>query len=264
MPTPIWEAYALRYATVQRRRQENFIADDMHDQASSMDYFVWFLRSGDETILVDTGFGEEAARLRKRTFLRCPIDALAAAGVRLEDVKDTIITHAHYDHAGNTRKLPQTSFHLQEREMAFATGKEMRHAFMRRAYDPSDVCDLVYANFQERLAFHEGAYELRPGITVHWVGGHTRGLQIVRVHTRRGWIVLASDASHYLENLRKRSPFPIVADAGEMLRAFELVETLAETPDHIIAGHDPITTRLYKPSGPEGLEIYSLSDPIST
>jgi len=43
-----------------------------------------------------------------------------------------------------------------------------------------------------------------------------------------------------------------------------LVETLAETPDHIIAGHDPITTRLYKPSGPEGLEIYSLSDPIST
>ena len=65
MPTPIWEAYALRYATVQRRRQENFIADDMHDQAASMDYFVWFLRSGDETILVDTGFGEEAARLRK-------------------------------------------------------------------------------------------------------------------------------------------------------------------------------------------------------
>lgn len=262
MAIKTWDAYALRYATVQRRRLENFIAHDLHDEASSMDYFVWFLRSGNDTILVDTGFGAEAARARKRTFLRCPIDALQAAGIRLEDVRDTVITHAHYDHAGNLRKLPQTSFHLQEREMAFATGKDMRHAFMRRAYDPSDVCDLVYANFEERLAFHEGAYELRPGITVHWVGGHTRGLQIVRVHTRRGWIVLASDASHYLENLRNRSPFPIVADTGDMLRAYELVETLADSPEHIIAGHDPATTRLYQPSGPAGLEIYSLTDPV--
>ena len=146
--------------------------------------------------------------------------------------------------------------------MVFATGKEMRHAFLRQAYDPKDVCDLIYANFQERLAFHEGEYELRPGITVHWVGGHTRGLQIVRVHTKRGWIVLASDASHYLENLRNRSPFPIVADAGQMLSAYELVEKLAESPDHIIPGHDPMTCQLYKPVGPQELEVFSLTDPV--
>jgi len=257
-----WDAYAMRYATVQRRRLENFIVHDLHDDATSMDYFVWFLRSGDETILVDTGFSEGAARARKRTFLRCPIDSLQAAGIQLDDIRETVITHAHYDHAGNTRKLLRTSFHLQEREMIFATGKEMRHAFMRHAYDPDDVCDLIYANFQERVAFHDGAYELRPGITVHWVGGHTRGLQIVRVHTKRGWIVLASDASHYLENLRKRSPYPIVADTGEMLRAYELVEELAESPDHIIAGHDPVTRSLYRAAGPEGLEIMSLTEPV--
>lgn len=256
-----WEAYAMRYATVQRKARENFIAHDIHDAATSMDYFVWFLRSGDETILVDTGFNEAAARQRKRTFLRCPIESLRTAGVHLGDIRETVITHAHYDHAGNTRLLPKTQFHLQEREMVFATGKEMRHAFMRNAYDPADVCDLVYANFEERLAFHDGAFELRPGITVHWVGGHTRGLQIVRVHTKRGWIVLASDASHYLENLRKRSPFPIVADTGQMLSAYELVEQLAESPEHIIAGHDPLTCRLYQPSGPAGLDIYSLTDP---
>lgn len=53
---------------------------------------------------------------------------------------------------------------------------------------------------------------------------YTRGLQIVRVLTKRGWIVLASDAAHYLDNLRRRSPFPIVADAGQMLSAYRLVE----------------------------------------
>jgi len=262
MSTKIWEAYAMRYATVQRRRIENFIAHDLHDSATNMDYYVWFLRSGEETILVDTGFSAEAALQRKRTYLRCPIDSLQSAGIALEDVRDTVITHAHYDHAGNTRKLKKTRFHIQEREMSYATGKEMHHAFCRHAYDPHDVCELVYANFEDRVAFHDGEYELRSGISVHWVGGHTRGLQIVRVHTKRGWIVLASDASHYLENLRQRSPFPIVTDVGDMLNAYELIEKLAESENHIIAGHDPLTSKLYRPAGPEGLEIVSLSDPL--
>lgn len=257
-----WEAFAMRYATHHRRRNDNFIAHDLHDEAMDMDYFVWFLKSGDETILVDTGFSEEAARNRKRNFLRCPIHSLKAAGIALEDIRETIITHAHYDHAGNTALLKSTRFHLQEREMSYATGKDMRHAFCKHAYDARDVCDLVMANFDGRVDFHEGDYELRSGITVHWVGGHTKGLQIVRVHTQRGWIVLASDASHYLENLRKRSPFPIVVDMADMLRGFELIETLADSPAHIIAGHDPIVRSQYHPVGPENLEIVSLTEPL--
>ena len=262
MTIKTWEAYAMRYANVPKRRQENFIAYDSHDVAMEMDYFVWFLRSGEETILVDTGFGAEAAARRQRTLLRCPIESLAAAGIRREDIKDTIITHAHYDHAGNTSKLKKTRFHLQEREMMFCTGKEMRHAFCRHAYDPHDVCEFVYANFEDRVAFHEGEYELRSGMTVHWVGGHTRGLQVVRVHTQRGWIVLASDASHYLENIRKRSPFPIVMEVGDMLKAYETVESLAESPDHIVAGHDPLTRTLHPASGPKDLEIYALHETV--
>ncbi|MEY3777709.1 MAG: hypothetical protein RIR83_1761 [Pseudomonadota bacterium] len=93
----------------------------------------------------------------------------------------------------------------------------------------------VYANFEDRVRFHEGAFELRSGIEVHWVGGHTRGLQIVRVHTKRGWIVLASDAAHYLENFLNRSPFPIVSDVGDMLR--------------------------YNQVGKKNLEIVSLTEP---
>ena len=262
MTTKIWEAYALRYAHAPRRRLENFIAHDLHDAAMDMDYFVWFLKSGNETILVDTGFGAEDAERRKRQLLRCPIDSLKAAGIHLEDIRDTIITHAHYDHAGNTEKLRNTCFHLQEKEMSYATGKDMRHRFCRHAYDAKDVCELVMANFEERVAFHDGAYELRPGITVHWVGGHTRGLQVVRVHTQRGWIVIASDASHYLENLRNRSPFPIVIDSGDMLAAYELIETLAESPDHVIPGHDPLVMQSYRRVGPEALEIVSLVEPV--
>ena len=262
MTTLAWEAYAMRYATVQRKRNENFIAYDPHDEATNMDYFVWFLKSDSETILVDTGFNAKAAKDRGRTFLRCPIESLKTAGIALSDVKDTVITHAHYDHAGNTELLPTTRFHLQEREMSYATGKHMRHDFCNHAYDPIDICHLIHANFEKRVQFEDGDYELRSGITVHWVGGHTMGLQIVRVHTKRGWIVLTSDASHYLENFKKRSPFPIVVNTINMLEGYELIEKLADSERHVIAGHDPLMRELYKPVDSKNLEIYSLIDPL--
>ena len=47
------------------------------------------------------------------------------------------------------------------------------------------------------------------------------GLQIVRVKTRRGWVVLASDASHFYENMEAAAPFPIVFNVGDMVRGWE-------------------------------------------
>ena len=72
------------------------------------------------------------------------------------------------------------------------------------------------------------------------VSGHSVGLQVVRVPTRRGWIVLASDATHFWANIRTRSPFPIVVDMAKMLEGYQIVESLADGPDHIIPGHDPL------------------------
>jgi glyoxylase-like metal-dependent hydrolase (beta-lactamase superfamily II) len=62
---------------------------------------------------------------------------------------------------------------------------------------------------------------LPPGIELIKIGGHTKGLQSLRVHTARGWVVLASDASHYYDNMEKPSPFPIVFHIGEMLAGYD-------------------------------------------
>ena len=76
----------------------------------------------------------------------------------------------------------------------------------------------VYAG---RVVFHDGDVELAPGLSLHRVGGHTDGLQVVRVHTEVGWIVLASDATHYYENFTAGRPFPIVFDVGAMLEGYD-------------------------------------------
>lgn len=91
--------------------------------------------------------------------------------------------------------------------------------------------------------------EVAPGLDVHHVGGHTNGLQVVRVRTRRGWVVLASDASHLYANIDQARPFPVVYNVGDMLEGFERVKRLADSPDHIIPGHDPdVLNRFPAPS----------------
>jgi glyoxylase-like metal-dependent hydrolase (beta-lactamase superfamily II) len=100
----------------------------------------------------------------------------------------------------------------------------------------------VYAG---RVRFHDGEGEIAPGVTLHHVGGHTMGLQIVRVATRRGWVVLASDASHYYANMEQARPFPIVYNVGDMVEGWRKAHRLADSPGHVIPGHDPLVLARY-------------------
>ena len=98
---------------------------------------------------------------------------------------------------------------------------------------------------------------IRAGVTVHRVGGHSDGLQVVRVETARGPVVLASDAAHYYANLQKRSPFPIVYNVGDMAQGWETVERLAGHPDRFIPGHDPLVSEIY-PRASDKVDAFAL------
>jgi glyoxylase-like metal-dependent hydrolase (beta-lactamase superfamily II) len=255
---PNYEVYALRYATVERRPQENFIAADVHESATSMDYYVWAIVGDGRTVVVDTGFTAEAAERRRRNFLRCPTQALKALSIDAGTVQDVVITHLHYDHAGNLDKFPQARFHLQKTEMAFATGPCMCEPFLRHAFEVDDVVQMVKHVYAGSVTFHDGDAHPWPGISLHRIGGHTDGLQAVRVHTKRGWIVLASDASHYMLNMSRRSPFPIVYHVGEMLKGFDRLRELAASDDHIIPGHDPDVLLRYPPLATDTPDVVAL------
>ena len=210
-----------------------------------MDFFVWLLRSRERVVLVDTGFNAETAAKRQRQMIRCPIDALGELGVAAADVSDVILTHLHYDHAGNLDKLPNARFHIQDAEVEYATGRCMCFEPMRHAYSVDDVVRLVRNVYDDRVTFHDGDQPITPGVSVLKIGGHTKGLQAVRVHTPRGWVVLASDASHYYENMERARPFPIVHNVEDMLAGYGRLLKAADSPDHIIPGHDPMVMQRY-------------------
>ena len=126
MAEPEYELFAIRYATREARRSDHFIGGDPHDGPMPMDYFVWVARGGGRTFVIDTGFTAEVAQKRKRTFLPRPDrGAGPALGIDADTVEDVILTHLHYDHVGNFDRFPKARFHLQERELAYATGRYM-------------------------------------------------------------------------------------------------------------------------------------------
>lgn len=241
MMANVWEVFAIKYAERNTRtRADSFMFDDDHASPHAMDYYVWVLKSGGQTIVVDTGYDAHEAARRDRPILRDPAKALEAVGLDPETVDTVIITHLHYDHAGGLDRYPKATFHLQEAEMSFATGPCMCHPALQMPFTADHVCEMVRHVYSGRVVFHDGDAQVADGVTVHCVGGHSRGLQVVRVKTQSGWLCLASDAAHYYENFLLRKPFPIVVDMEAMHSGWTRIEELASHRNLIIPGHDPL------------------------
>ncbi len=242
-----FELFAIKYAHFERMASENFVFRDIHDAPMPLDYYVWVARSPERTFVIDTGFSEATGQRKGRQLIRNPAEGLEALDIDPARVEDVIITHMHYDHVGNFEIFPRATFHLQDREMAYATGRYMRHARLRQPFDLDNVIGMVRELYRGRVEFHDGTDELHPGLTVHRVGGHSHGLQIVRVYTRRGWVVVASDATHFYAHLETGNPFPIVFSVGDMLQGHKTCLRLGETRSlrHVVPGHDPLVLERY-------------------
>ncbi len=122
-----YEIHAIKYAQHLRKSSANFLGGDPHEVDMPLNYFVWVIRNSERTVIVDTGFDSAMAARRGRVVERPVEDGLVALGVNPHAVQDVVITHLHYDHAGNRELFPAARFHLHEREMAFVTGPCMCH-----------------------------------------------------------------------------------------------------------------------------------------
>ena len=243
-----WEVYAVKYADRnERTRADSFIFDDNHDAPHAMDYFMWLLRRGSEVVLVDTGYDADEAQARGRPIRLDPRTALAPFGITPDDVTKIIVTHLHYDHAGGLHLFPNATLHIQASEMAYATGPCMCHDVLRMPFTADHICEAVKRLYSGKVTFYDGAAQVADGITVHCIGGHSRGLQCVCVDTKVGRMVLASDAAHFYENVFARKPFPIVVDLENMMAGFDTLRRLASKPELIVPGHDPLVRSYFSP-----------------
>ena len=257
----LYHIYQLRYAEApQRTARENFMRPDMHDGPMPLDFHVWVVRNKHRTLIVDTGFGPRAAAERKWPLNIDPMEALARIGLPPDQITDAVISHMHFDHAGNLDKLPRACLHVQDQEAAFATGRCMCHKAMRAPFDVEDAVQLVRSTFAGRVRHHDGDAHIFPGISVHHFPGHSRGLQCVRVMTPRGVVLLASDATHFYANIARRQPFSGTVDMADTLESYERMLRIAGNIQHLVPGHDPLVRTFYPTVTVGGQELVLLHE----
>jgi len=253
---PEYEIYAIRYAKQDQRSEAHmFLAGDPRKLMQGLDFFSYALRGGGRTWIVDTGMTERQAKRmgRQYDFICRPSEALAQIGIEATAEPDVILTHAHFDHIGTLEDYPRARFHIQDEEMIHVSGRDMTHAPLRAAYHAEDIKALIDLVFADRMLFHRGDVVLAPGIEYLLLGGHARGQAILRVHTARGWVILASDAVHVFEEVEQQRPFAIFYDLPGMLEGYRRINNLVDSRDLIIPGHDHRVTQAY-PAAAAGME----------
>lgn len=236
---PLYDVYAVRYATIPGFPVSGLIAGADSTRRMDIAMTVWVILGPGRTVLVDAGFYRDkfVRRWRPQDYVK-PSDALAALGVRPQDVTDVIISHIHWDHADGVDLFPRARVWLQreEYEHHVGDGGEVRD----RAIDPDDAAMLARLRAAGRVSLIEGdGREILPGITVYTGGKHTFASEFVGVRTRAGTVVLASDNLYLYENLDRRVPIAQTLDPASNLAAQQRMLTLASDRRLIVPGHDP-------------------------
>jgi N-acyl homoserine lactone hydrolase len=202
-----YSIWILEYGFVDRFPASNLFAAQPHQGHRRMPYCFGLVRSADRCILVDTGFADQAIhdRLTAKygpTQWSSPVDVLARAGVRPEQVDTILLTHNHFDHAGCVDAFPRAHVWIQQREIdayVAAAARPARFEFLTRSCQ-ADLPDQLAARPSTLV---EGAAEVAPGLGLRPAHGtHTAGSQVVTVtNPTDGTWVFAGDNVYSYENL---------------------------------------------------------------
>lgn len=190
----------------------------------------WYLTDGKRKIMVDTG--GVAPDHRWQPYTRSPEQdpgtALRKLGVQPEEITDVILTHLHWDHAGNNHLFPNARFYVQRTEI-----EEVLHPPVRMFASSYDVPAVLKTKYE----LLDGDCLLWEGIRVVTTPGHTLGSQSVVVDTDSGPHVLVGDLIGLYECYEHDPMFynGIHIDLREYTASLEKVKSIGGI---ILPGHD--------------------------
>ncbi|UEM07876.1 MBL fold metallo-hydrolase (plasmid) [Skermanella rosea] len=177
--------------------------DDMFLPPDAFDWAlnVVVVRSGGQTILIDTGLGSDpdlnlprAGQLVKR---------LEAAGVDLASVTDVVLTHMHMDHIGGLlvegvkeRLRPDLRIHVAAAEVEFWEAPDFSRTSMPQGFPDAlrSTAKRFVKEYEGHLRTFEEEYEVAPGVVVRRTGGHTPGHSVVCLASGGDRLTFAGDA----------------------------------------------------------------------
>lgn len=202
-------------------------------------------------VMVDTGF-ESGVSMTGRPFenLEMPRTTLAKAGFRPEDVDLVVLTHLHFDHAGNFRAFPKARIVCQRREYDFwkeaiaaiADPSPGKSLWALSSMDLEQFQLFEQAVTDGRVDFIDGDAEVSAGIHCRLAAeSHTFGSQWVEVETAAGPHVIAGDCVYWYANLERMWPPGYTqGNPWNLMKTYERVRALVgeHRLQRVIPGHD--------------------------
>jgi glyoxylase-like metal-dependent hydrolase (beta-lactamase superfamily II) len=218
------------------------------DPPRPMSCYVWLLQSDSRTVLVDCGPSAESASARRLEIDRDIVELLARVGVRPADVDHVVLSHLHFDHAGNIGLFPNATFSMSRAELDFWTGPFGSQPALAAPVELREVNQVLELRRDDRLVLVDDEREILPGIRTSRVGGHTPGQTVTTVDLADSTLVLAGDAIHYYEEMRENRLYKVFTDVQEMLSTYALLRDLDARPGTtVVAGHDPQVMDIFEP-----------------
>lgn len=176
------------------------------DRLQPSDVYKWPLnvvvvRSGGQTVLIDSGMGMEYPDFPRAGGLLAM--RLEAAGIDPASITDVVLTHLHVDHVGGlladglkSRLRPSVPIHLAAAEMEFWASPDFsRNAFPPRMPDVlRSAAERFMNEYRSQLRPFETEHEVAPGVVVCRTGGHTPGHSVVRLASGSDRLTFLGDA----------------------------------------------------------------------
>jgi glyoxylase-like metal-dependent hydrolase (beta-lactamase superfamily II) len=175
---------------------------------------LMFLIEGEdgEQIIVDGSYTYAPFTMKPRRTPELEVPTvLKNNGVDPDSIKTVIITHLHHDHTGYLSLFKNASFYVQEQELLEAYNPIGPVA---PGYEPENWMNLV-----PRFQLINGDFDLRDGIKLIHVPGHTAGLQAISVNTTKGRAIMFSDSCYLYAGLAKRFPTQFFELMGKASKA---------------------------------------------
>jgi len=230
MADPTYEIYALKYGGPYTRPgcMINWFQD--MDRTTQINYYIFAIRGGGETIVVDCGVHPDVAKQRNLASYVSPADALKRIDIDAAKVKHLIVTHVHFDHVSGIQLFPKATIYIQEKEFNFWVKDPIADAVANR--------HLAKQKGKKRLRLIRGDKKILPGIELLLVPGHTIGLQAVAVNTAQGTAIVGSDLAHSLQSYKTDIPSAIITDMIVWMKSYDKAKAKVSSPDLLFPGHD--------------------------
>lgn len=161
------------------------------------------------------------------------IEELSKCNVCPEDIDYVVMSHLHFDHAGNIDVFQNAKIIVQECEM-----KEVLENGNAEYHKGAYIMEQLSIDVNWSLI--SGKYPLLDGITILPFHGHTKGLQGILIHLESGYVLVCSDACYSLDNYGPPIKLPgFLKEKKDYIKSIESIRKLTSQYNaKILFGHD--------------------------